>query len=70
MPPLLEPPVTQRKPPRNTTGSLTLTLRRGEELEVVTPDGDRIVVYCSEAAQGRVSLNLRAPRDFKISRLR
>ena len=57
------------KPRRNTTGSLTLTLRRGEEIEVTTPDGERIVVYISEAQPGRVSLNVRAPRSFKITRL-
>jgi hypothetical protein len=58
----------RQPPPRNTTGSLTLTLRRGDELVVRIPDSEPIVVYCADAQPGRVSLNIRAPRTYKIDR--
>ena len=54
--------------PQRKTGSLTLSLKPGDEIEIVTPDGTPIVVFCAEATRGRVSLNVRAPREFAINR--
>ena len=52
----------------NTTGSLTLTLRAGDSLTVDVPGGQPIVVFCASAQAGRCSLNVRAPRAYKIDR--
>lgn len=52
----------------NTTGSLTLTLRVGDRLIVNVPGGQPIVVYCANSQLGRCSLNVRAPRAYKIDR--
>lgn len=52
----------------NTTGSLTLTLRAGDSLVVQVPGGQPIVVYCANAQPNRCSLNVRAPRAYKIDR--
>ncbi len=49
-------------------GSLTLTVRKGAELEIAIPGGERIVVYCGDARGGRATLNIRAPLDYKITR--
>lgn len=54
--------------PQRKTGSLTLSLKPGDEIEIVTPDGTPIVVYCADASKNRVSLNVRAPRDHAITR--
>ena len=58
-------PVTK---PQRRTGSLTLSLKRGDEIEIVTPEGVSIVVFCADATKNRVSLNVRAPRDYAINR--
>lgn len=35
---------------------------------ILTPDGTRLVLYCSEARGGRATLNIRAPVEYKIKR--
>ncbi len=54
---------------RDRVGSLTLSMKRGQELEVETPDGETLVFRCVETRTGRVTLNIRAPLKFKIERL-
>ena len=54
---------------RNTTGSLTLTLKRGDELIISIPGKESVIVYCAESQSGRCSLNIRAPREYRIKRV-
>jgi sRNA-binding carbon storage regulator CsrA len=49
-------------------GSLTLTLRDGEELSINTPTGDTLIVHCTKTQNGRTCLNIKAPREYQIRR--
>lgn len=53
--------------PRN-CGSLTITVRQGEELEVVTPSGDVVRFFVADLSATRASINVRAPRSWPILR--
>ena len=64
-PDLWEAPVD---PTANTTGSLTLTLREGEDVLVDTPLGDTLVFHVTSSDKKRVSINIRAPRAYSIRR--
>jgi sRNA-binding carbon storage regulator CsrA len=55
-------------PTENTTGSLTLTLKSGDDLMIDTPLGDTLLVHVTSSDRKRVSLNIRAPRAYLIRR--
>ena len=54
--------------PDRVSGSLTLTVREGEELRVVTPSGDEVTFYVAQLSNARASINVRAPRAWPIVR--
>ena len=54
--------------PENPTGSLTLTIRRGDSLVVTVPGCEPFSVTLIDVAHGRATMNVRAPRDYKIDR--
>ena len=51
-------------------GSLTMTVRPGDELRIVTPSGDEVTVYVAALSATRASLNIRAPIDHVIQRVK
>lgn len=56
--------------PGNTTGSLTLALHSGDSVLISVPDREPILIYLARVeTETRVSLNIRAPRDYRIDRI-
>ena len=54
----------------NTTGSLTLALHSGDSVSIAVPGSEPILVYLARVeTDTRVSLNIRAPRDYRIDRI-
>ena len=56
----------QSNPPR---GSLTLTMREGEEVCITTESGETVTFYIAKLSAQRVSVNIRAPREYPIDRV-
>ena len=50
------------------SGSLTLTMREGDEIRVTLDNGDEVAFYLSRLSATRASVNVRAPRSAPIDR--
>jgi hypothetical protein len=48
------------------SGSLTLTVREGSEISVVTESGEHVTLYVASLSAKRASVNVRAPRSWPI----